>query len=207
MKTTPSWHSVWTIVLIAVGMVVSAEVATAGESSERSENFRAARRAAPRADRGPDRDADVRRRPHDAVSQPNPEDRHGQPPKGPLPEIARRMLAGSPMELFSDVVAKFLSDVAVKLFSGNKAELLSGNEAQLLSGNKPELLSGNEAELLSGNETELLSGNETELLSGNHAQILSGNAVTLSSGNQISITLNNSGNGNVGSKTANTWNN
>jgi hypothetical protein len=199
MKTTPSWHSVWTIVLVAVGMVVSPAVTTAGESPERSANPRSARRAAPsqrRASREQDRDRDVRRGPHDAVPRPSPAHSHGPPPQGPLPEIARRMLAGSPMDLLSDVAAKLLLDVAVKLFSGNEAELLSGNQTHLLSGNEPELLSGNETELLSGNETQLLSDNEPEILSGNRAQILSGNAVTLFSGNHISITLNNCGNGN-----------
>jgi hypothetical protein len=236
MKTIPSWHSVWTIVLVAVGMVVAPAIGTAGESPERSANPRPARRAAPpqrragrapdrdaalsqrgaddrrirtnapparrtppsqpRAPRGPDRDRDVRRGPSDAVTRPSPGHPHGLPPTGSLTEIARRMLAGSPMGLLSDVAAKLLSDVAVKLFSGNEAELLSGNEAELLSGNEAQLLSGNAPELLSGNETQLLSGNEPEILSGNRAQILSGNAVTLFSGNHISITLNNSGNGN-----------
>jgi hypothetical protein len=214
MKRTPNWHSVWMIVLVAVGMVVAPAIATAGESPERSANPKPARRAAPsqrgagrtpdrdrapsqrRAGRAPDRDRDVRRGPHDAVPGPSPVHPHGPPPMGPLPEIAKTILSGSPMDFLSDVAAKLLSDVAVKLFSGNEAELLSGNQTHLLSGNDPELLSGNEAELLSGNETRLLSGNEPEILSGNRAQILSGNAVTLFSGNHISITLNNCGNGN-----------
>jgi hypothetical protein len=228
MKTTSSWHGVWALAVVVVAMVVAPLIATAGEQPERGAKPRPTPRTAPRQQRPDDlnirsnarptrRDAVSQRRtdrpparnrvdrgPRDPATQPSPPRRDGRPPQGPLPEIARRMLAGSPMDLFSDVMAKLLSDVAVKLFSGNEAELLSGNETQLLSGNEPELLSGNEAELLSGNQTELLSGNEPEVLSGNRAEILSGNAVTMFSGNHLSITISNSGNHSGNQNEANT---